>query len=312
MDPSEKIWRNGELIAWEDAHIHVLSHVVHYGSSCFEGMRCYKTTGGPMVFRPEDHIRRLLDSAKIYRMDVPYDAAALLRAVDETILANRLEACYIRPIALRGYGHLGVYPEGIPIDTYVAVWEWGAYLGQDALENGVDVCVSSWARAAPNTFPASAKGGGHYLNSQLIKMEAVQNGYAEGIALDPSGFVSEGSGENLFLVRDGVVYTPTVAQSVLSGITRDSVFVICEKLGLTVREQAIPREWLYIADELFFTGTAAEITPIRSVDRITVGAGRRGPATEKIQSEFFGIVSGDSPDPEGWLHPVQQRVATEK
>ena len=304
MTRSEKIWRNGELIDWDSAQIHVLSHVVHYGSACFEGIRCYKTKSGSMVFRLDSHLRRLANSAKIYRLEMPYDEAALGKAVLETIRANQLEACYIRPIVLRGYGHLGIDTAGIPIDTYIAVWEWGTYLGQEALKTGVDVCVSTWARPAPNTSPATAKAAGHYLNSQLIKMEAVTNGYAEGIALDTDGYVSEGSGENIFLVRDGMIYTPAVDQSVLAGVTRDSVLAICQESGLKVSEQAIPREWLYVADELFFTGTAAEITPIRSVDRINVGAGQRGPITEKIQSRFFNIVSGEDAAPEGWLTPV--------
>lgn len=304
MDASEKIWRNGELIDWDDARIHVLSHVIHYGSSCFEGIRCYQTSHGSRVFRLDAHVRRLLDSARIYRMEPEHDQAALMQAVVDTIRANRFSECYVRPIVLRGYGTMSVNPTGSPVDTYVAVWKWGSYLGQDAIENGVDVCVSSWARSAPNTFPASAKAGGHYLNSQLIKLEAVSNGFAEGIALDPSGYVSEGSGENLFLVRNGTLYTPAPAQSVLPGITRDSVLYISGQLGLTVREQPIPREWLYIADELFFTGTAAEITPIRSVDRIRVGSGTRGPLTERIQSRFFAITKGTTPAPDGWLHPV--------
>jgi branched-chain amino acid aminotransferase len=304
MKASEKIWRNGELIDWTDARIHVLSHVVHYGSSCFEGIRCYNTRQGSRVFRLDAHVRRLLDSCRIYRMEPPYDSEALTRAVVETIRANGLKECYVRPIVLRGYGTMSVNPTGAPVDTYVAVWEWGAYLGKDAIENGVDVCVSSWARSAPNTFPSSAKAGGHYLNSQLIKMEAIANGYAEGIALDPAGYVSEGSGENLFLVRDGVLYTPSAAQSVLPGITRGSVLRIAGTLGLEVREQAIPREWLYISDELFFTGTAAEITPIRSVDKIRVGHGKRGPITTRIQTRFFEITSGKAEPPEGWLYPV--------
>ncbi len=282
----------------------MLSHVVHYGSACFEGIRCYKTPSGSVVFRLDAHIRRLINSAKIYRLDMDYNQAALTEAVLETIRANQMEACYIRPIVLRGYGHLGINPAGVPVDTYVAVWEWGSYLGLEALETGVDVCVSTWSRPAPNSSPATAKAAGHYLNSQLIKIEAVTNGYAEGIALDTDGFVSEGSGENIFLVRDGILYTPALAQAVLAGITRDSVLAICKESGLAVREQAIPREWLYVADELFFTGTAAEITPIRSVDRIVVGSGRRGPVTEQIQSRFFDIVSGKAPAPAGWLTPA--------
>jgi branched-chain amino acid aminotransferase len=304
MDESEKIWKNGEFIDWNDAQIHVLSHVVHYGSSCFEGIRCYKTAQGPSVFRLHEHISRLLDSTTIYRIESRYDHDALVDAVLATVRENRLDACYIRPVIFRGYGSLSVDPAGIPIETYIAVWEWGAYLGKDALENGVDVCVSSWSRPAPNTFPTAAKAGGHYLNSQLIKMEAIQNGYSEGIALDPSGFVSEGSGENIFLIRDGILYTPNLAQSILPGVTRDTVLHISAQLGLTVREQPIPREWLYIVDEIFFTGTAAEISPVRSVDRITVGIGRRGPITEQIQSRFFDIIDGRTPVPDGWLTRV--------
>ena len=304
MKPSKQIWRNGTLIPWNDATIHVLSHVVHYGSSCFEGIRCYKTPKGSVVFRLEDHVRRLAESSKIYRMDIPYDEPELVQAVLDTIRANELDECYVRPVVLRGYGELAVNPVGLPIETYIAAWEWGAYLGEDALSHGVDACVSSWARMAPNTFPAIAKAGGHYMNSQLIKMEAVNNGYAEGIALDATGYVSEGSGENLFLVRDGIVHTPALAHSVLSGLTRDSVMQISKNMGLEVRQEAIPREWLYIADELFFAGTAAEITPIRSVDRIEVGSGSRGPITERIQSEFFGIIRGDKKDPDNWLCPV--------
>ncbi len=304
MKPSKQIWRNGTLIPWDDATIHVLSHVVHYGSSCFEGIRCYKTPKGSVVFRLKDHVRRLVESSKIYRMDIPHDEPALVQAVLDTVRANELDECYVRPVVLRGYGELAVNPVGLPIETYIAAWEWGAYLGEDALSHGVDACVSSWARMAPNTFPAIAKAGGHYMNSQLIKMEAVNNGYAEGIALDATGYVSEGSGENLFLIRDGIVHTPALAHSVLSGLTRDSVMQISRSMGLEVRQEAIPREWLYIADELFFAGTAAEITPIRSVDRIEVGSGSRGPITERIQSEFFGIVRGDKKDPDNWLYPV--------
>lgn len=304
MNPSETIWKNGEFISWDEAQIHVLSHVVHYGSSCFEGIRCYEAPGGSVVFRLKDHIRRLVESSRIYRMDIPYDEASLTSAVIETILANRLAACYVRPVVLRGYGTLSVNPIGVPVETYIAVWEWGSYLGADAMENGVDICVSSWARMAPNTFPAIAKAGGHYMNSQLIKMEAVHNGFAEGVALDAMGYVSEGSGENLFLVRDGVIHTPSLAHSVLSGITRDSVMRIAADMGLTVREEAIPREWLYIADELFFAGTAAEITPIRSVDHIAIGEGNRGPLTGRIQRAFFDIIQGALPDPDNWLYPV--------
>ncbi len=302
MVPTEKIWHNGRFINWEDAKIHVLSHVVSYGSSVFEGLRCYDTPAGPAIFRLRDHMRRMLDSAKIYRMiDVGYSLDELAEATIELVRINRVRSCYIRPIILRGYGQVGVDAREAPIEVFIACWEWGKYLGEEALVNGVDVCVSSWNRMAPNTFPALSKAGGNYLNSQLIRMEANINGYAEGIALDPAGYVSEGSGENIFVVRDGKVYTPPLANSVLGGITRDSVLTLCRELDIPVIETFIPREMLYIADEIFFTGTAAEITPVRSVDRIPVGNGRRGPITQKLQEAFFGIVNGTAPDRYGWL-----------
>lgn len=305
--PTEKIWHNGRLIAWEDAKIHVLSHVTSYGSSVFEGIRCYATTSGPALFRVREHIRRLLDSAKIYRIDLKYDTDQLAEAMAELVRVNRLQSCYLRPIALRGYGDVGVLPNN-PTETYIACWEWGKYLGEDALAKGVDVCVSSWTRIAPNTLPALAKAGANYMNSQLIRMEAHTNGYAEGIALDDAGYVSEGSGENVFVVRDGRVLTPPLGASVLPGITRDTVIQLAESLGIPVVETIIPREMLYIADEVFFSGTAAEITPIRSVDRIVVGKGARGPITEKLQKAFFGVVNGDVPDRFGWLTPVGKNV----
>jgi branched-chain amino acid aminotransferase len=299
-----KVWMNGTLVDWADAKIHVGSHVVHYGSSVFEGARCYDTPSGAACFRLEDHVRRLYDSARIYRMDPPLDREALTNAILETIRANEMQACYIRPIMYRGYATLGVNPLPCPVDTTILVWEWGAYLGQDALEQGVDVRVSSWARNAPNTMPSLAKSGANYANSQLIKMEAILDGYSEGIALDVSGSVSEGSGQNLFVVRDGILYTPPLGASVLPGITRDTVIALAQDLGIPVREQMLPREFLYIADEAFFTGTAAEITPIRSVDRVQVGAGRRGPVAERLQRTFFGVINGEVPDTRGWLRPV--------
>jgi branched-chain amino acid aminotransferase len=304
LQATEKIWHNGRLIDWKDAQIHVLSHVVSYGSSVFEGLRCYETQTGPAVFRAPEHARRLLDSAKIYRMDVPYTVEQLTQAMVETIRANNLKSCYIRPIVLRGYGDVGVLPFTNPIETFIAVWEWGKYLGEDALAQGVDVCVSSWARIAPNTLPALAKAGANYMNSQLIRMEASKNGYAEGIALDNNGFVSEGSGENIFVVRDGKIHTPPLGASVLPGITRDSIIAIAGQLGIPMVETIIPRELLYIADEVFFCGTAVEVTPIRSVDRIQIGSGRRGPITERIQKRFFEIVQGSAKDEFGWLTPV--------
>ena len=304
MTPTEKIWHNGEFIAWDDARIHVLSHVVSYGSSVFEGVRCYETEAGPAIFRLKEHTRRLLDSAKIYRIEVPYTHEQLVAAQVELVTVNQLRSCYIRPIVLRGYGNIGVLPFGNPTEVYMACWEWGKYLGEDALAQGVDVCVSSWTRIAPNTLPALAKAGANYMNSQLIRMQAHLDGYAEGIALDDSGQVSEGSGENIFVIRDGRIYTPSTASSVLPGITRASILTLASELGIPVIETAIPREMLYIADEVFFSGTAAEVTPIRSIDKITIGAGRRGSITEKIQKAFFDIVQGKTPDRHDWLTPV--------
>jgi len=304
MTPTEKIWHNGRFIAWEDARIHVLSHVVSYGSSVFEGVRCYDTQRGPAIFRLREHTRRLLDSARIYRIPVEYSLEQLMEAQIELVRVNRLRSCYIRPIILRGYGGMGVLPANNPTEVFLACWEWGKYLGEEALAEGVDVCVSSWNRMAPNTFPALAKAGGNYINSQLIRMEANQNGYAEGIALGPDGLVSEGSGENIFLIRDGRIYTPPVSAGILPGITRDSILTLAREAGIEVVETDIPREMLYIADEIFFTGTAAEVTPVRSVDRVPVGSGRRGPVTERLQRAFFDIVEGRAEDRHGWLTPV--------
>ena len=296
-----KIWMNGKLVDWADAKIHVASHVIHYGSGVFEGTRCYDTKKGPAVLKLDSHIKRLLASAKIYRMDSPYSQSQLEAAVLDTIRVNNFKACYIRPLMYRGYAALGVNPLPCPVDMAIMVWEWGAYLGADALDKGVDVCVSSWNRPAPNTFPAMSKASGNYANAALIRMEAEANGYSEGIALDTSGYVSEGSGENVFVVRDGAVYTPPLAASILPGITRDMIIQVAGDLGYRVREEMIPREMLYIADELFFAGTAVEITPVRSVDKITIGSGRRGPVTEAIQSRFLSVINGDSPDTHGWL-----------
>jgi branched-chain amino acid aminotransferase len=305
LTPTEKIWHNGRFIRWEDATIHVLSHVVSYGSSVFEGIRCYATPSGPAVFRLREHIRRMFDSAKIYRMEnLGYSAEQLGEAMLELVRVNKMDSCYIRPIALRGYGEMGVNPLKNPIDVYIACWSWGKYLGEEALAEGVDVCVSSWTRIAPNTLPALAKAGANYMNSQLMKMEALANGYSEGIALDSAGYVSEGSGENIFVVRDGKIHTPPLGASVLPGITRDSVLLLARELDIPLVETIIPRELLYIADEVFFSGTAAEITPIRSIDRIPIGKGRRGPIAEKLQKEFFAIVNGTKPDRYGWLTPV--------
>jgi branched-chain amino acid aminotransferase len=308
LTPTEKIWHNGRLIKWEDAKIHVLSHVVSYGSSVFEGIRCYETSSGPAVFRAAEHARRLVDSAKIYRIALPYTIDELTQAFVEVVSVNNLKSCYIRPIVLRGYGDVGVLPKNVPIETYIACWEWGKYLGPEALERGVDVCISSWTRLAPNTLPALAKAGANYMNSQLIRMEADVNGYAEGIALDSSGYVSEGSGENIFVVRDGKIVTPPLGASVLPGITRDSIVKIAASLGIPVVESLVPREALYIADEVFFCGTAVEVTPIRSIDKIQIGAGKRGPLTEMIQKRFFAIVEGTAEDEFGWLTPVPAAV----
>jgi branched-chain amino acid aminotransferase len=290
-----KIWMNGSLVDWADAKIHIASHVVHYGSGIFEGARCYDTPLGSACFRLDAHMRRLYDSARIYRMEPRQDLAAATEAVYETIRANEFKACYIRPIVYRGYAALGVNPFPCPVDTAILLWEWGAYLGQDALENGVDVRISSWARSAPNTFPTLAKTSANYANSQLIKMEAIVEGYSEGIALDTFGYLSEGSGQNLFVVRDDIIYTPPLTAAILPGITRNSVITLARELGIRVREEMLPRELLYIADEAFFAGTAVEITPIRSVDKITIGSGRRGPVTEAIQKAFFDIIAGGSP-----------------
>ena len=304
MTPTEKIWHNGAFIAWDDARIHVLSHVVSYASAVFEGVRCYETVTGPAVFRLKEHTRRLLDSAKIYRIEVPYTLEQLIAAQVELVRVNHLRSCYIRPIVLRGYGNIGVLPFGNPTEVYLACREWGKYLGEEALAQGVDVAVSSWTRIAPNTLPALAKAAGNYMNSQLVRMQAHLDGYAEGIALDESGKISEGSGENIFVVRDGKIHTPPMASSVLPGITRDSVLTLARELDIPVIETQIPREMLYIADEVFFTGTAAEVTPIRSVDKISIGSGRRGPITERLQKAFFDVVTGHAPDKHGWLTPV--------
>ena len=301
---SDKIWFNGEMVDWAEARVHVLAHALHYGSSVFEGVRCYDTKSGSAVFRLQDHINRLFDSAKIYRMDIPYTQEAMCEAVLETIRINKLRECYIRPVAFRGYGSLGVNPLDCPIDTVIAVWEWGQYLGPEAVEKGVSVCTSSWNRMTPNTMPTLAKAGGNYLNSQLVKMEAKLNGYDEGIVLDTAGLVSEGSGENLFVIKNGSIYTPSSSHSILPGITRHSAITLARNLGMRVEQRAITRESLYIADELFFTGTAAEITPIRAVDQIAIGSGERGPTTCKLQEAFFDLTTGKAVDRQGWLTPV--------
>ena len=296
-----KVWMNGTLVEWNDARIHIGAHVIHYGSGVFEGARCYATPKGSACFRLDAHMRRLQHSAKIYRMDYPIDLAGWQNAVLDTIRANQLKACYIRPLVYRGYGELGVNPLTCPVDAAILLWEWGAYLGKEALEHGVDVKVSSWRRMAPDTLPVLAKSTANYANSALIKMEVLAEGYSEGIALDVFGNVSEGSGQNIFVVRDDVIYTPPLGSSVLAGITRDSIMTLARGLGRTVTEAVLPRESLYIADEAFFVGTAAEVTPIRSVDKIVVGSGRRGPITEALQRAFFDVINGEVPDTHGWL-----------
>ena len=306
IQKTDKIWHNGKLIPWDDACIHVMSHVVNYGSSVFEGIRCYSLPKGPAIFRATEHIQRLLDSSKVYRIDVDFTRDELITGMLETVSVNGIWPCYIRPIVLRGYGQAGVNPFESPTEVYIVNYPWGKYLGSDA-EQGVDVCVSSWTRIAPNTLPAMAKSGANYMNSQLIKMEAIVNGYAEGIALDANGYVSEGSGENVFVVRNGVLQTAPLGNSVLPGITRDSVLTIARDLDIPIVEQGIPREMLYLSDEVFFTGTAAEITPVRSIDKISVGKGTIGPLTKRIQKEFYGIVSGQLADRFNWLTPVPVR-----
>jgi branched-chain amino acid aminotransferase len=299
-----KIWMNGKLVDWADATVHIASHVIHYGSGVFEGARCYDTVNGPACFRLDAHMRRLMDSARIYRMVPSYDQETLAEAAIDLIRLNGFRACYIRPLIYRGYDSLGVNPLPCPLDVAILVWEWPAYFTKDAIEEGIDVKISTWARNAPNTTPAMAKSVANYANAQLIKLEAMADGYAEGIALDTQGNLSEGSGQNVFIVRDGIISTPPIGSSVLSGITRDSVMTIARDLGFEVREQTLPRETLYIADEVFFVGTAVEVTPIKSVDRMPVGPGHRGPITEAIQQRFFQIVRGEAPDSHGWLQPV--------
>src|ERR1700739_346854 len=302
IQKTDKIWHNGKLINWDDAHIHVMSHVVHYGSSVFEGIRCYELPSGPAIFRAVEHMQRLVDSAKVYRMDIPFTRDELVKGMVETIAHNGAWPCYIRPVVFRGYGDAGVNPLHCPVETYICNYPWGKYLTGEG--EGCDVCVSSWTRLAPNTLPAMAKAGANYMNSQLIKMEALANGYVEGIALDKNGFVSEGSGENIFLLHRDKLFTPPLGKPLCTAITRDSILQIARDLDIPIVEQMIPREMLYIADEAFFTGTAAEVTPIRSVDKISVGKGTVGPVTKAIQKECFGIVNGTSPDRFNWFTPV--------
>ncbi len=298
------IWMNGKIMPWDQAQVHVFTHALHYGSSVFEGIRVYETLKGPAIFRGVEHYERLMFSAKVARIPPPYTVAELMEATADLVRANQQRSAYVRPIMFRGYNTLGVDGRGCPVETVVATVPWGAYLGKEGLEQGVDVQVSSWRRMAPDTLSALAKIGGQYVNSQNVVMEAKDNGFTEGIALDVNGYVSEGSGENIFLILKGEIYTPPLGNSILGGITRNCAVTIAQDLGYSIRESVIPREMLYMADEIFFTGTAAEITPIRSVDRMPVGAGKRGPITEKIQARFFGIVTGELADEHGWLFPV--------
>jgi branched-chain amino acid aminotransferase len=312
LTATDWIWRDGEFIRWEDATIHVLAHSMQFGSSAFEGIRCYKTPRGPAIFRLEDHLQRLLDTCRIYRMDMKYSLDELVAASVEVVDRNNIETCYIRPMVLRGYGASGMVPFDSAVETYIPCWPWGGYLGDDAEEKGVDAGVSSWSRMAPNTLPAMAKVAGNYLSGQLIKMEALRNGYAEGIALTPDGMLSEGSGQNLFLIHKGEVYTPHVNGTLLHGVTRNAIITIARDLGFTVKEQELPREMLYIADEIFLCGTATEVAPVRSVDKVPVGNGKRGPITQQIQQRFLDTVYGRVEDTHGWLTYVRAEKASSR
>lgn len=309
---TDKIWHNGKLIPWNDAQIHIMSHVVNYGSSVFEGIRCYACPDGPSIFRLREHMQRLVDSSKIYRLDLDYSLEQLCDAGCHLVAANGAWPCYLRPIVMRGYGEAGVNPFSAPVEVYMANYPWGKYLGKGNVTDGIDVCVSSWARIAPNTMPAMAKAGANYMNSQLIKMEAVINGYIEGIALDVNGYVSEASGANIFILRKGKLLTPPLGNSVLPGITRDAVLKLADDIGVPVSEQMIPREMLYVAEEVFFCGTATEITPIRSIDKIAINNGQTGPVTLALQHEFFGIVNGTMPDRHGWFTKVPVPESTKQ
>lgn len=304
MEPGQFIWMNGRTVPWEDAKVHVLAHALHYGSSVFEGIRAYVTPQGPAVFCLPQHVDRLFDSCKIQRMEMPYTRAQIADAIVDTVRQNRHSSCYIRPLVFRGMGSFHLDPRKSPVEVAVATLDYGRYLGAEAIEQGVDAMVSSWRRMAPDTFAPMAKIGGQYVNSQFIAMEAIDYGFVEGLALDAAGFLSEGSGENLFVVKGGTVYTPSLANSILAGITRLAVMTLCRDVGIPVQEAMLPREFLYLADEAFFTGTAAEITPIRSVDRLPIGTGR-GPITARLQDEFFGITEGRIPDRHGWLTVVR-------
>ncbi len=308
----ELIWFNGELKPWHEAQVHVLTHAIHYGSSVFEGVRVYKTPEGAKAFRLKDHTQRLFDSAKIYRMDIPFTQKEINDGCKQAVAKNNLQSAYLRPIAFYGNVGLGLTPPRVPVEVAIAAFEWGAYLGEEGLTKGVDVCVTSWNRLAANTMPTGAKAGGNYLSSQLISMEAKRHGYHEGIAMDVNGMISEGAGENLFVIRKGVIYTPPMSGGILPGLTRDSVIKLAQKFGYEVREELIARESLYLADEIFMTGTAAEVVPVRSVDQISVGDGLRGMITQKIQGAFFGLFDGTTEDEWGWLESVYDTESSEK
>ena len=312
LTPPEWIWRDGEFIRWEDATVHVLAHSMQFGSSAFEGIRCYKTPQGPAIFRLEDHLQRLLDSCRMYRMDLKYSLDELVAASVEVVDRNGLDTCYVRPMVLRGYGASGMVPFESPVETYIPCWPWGSYLGDEAMEKGANACVASWARMQPNTIPAMAKVAGNYLSGQLIKMEAIRNGYDEGLGLTPDGMLSEGSGQNVFIVKNGIIYTPHVNGTLLHGITRASIIQIATDLGFEVREQEMPREMLYVADEIFLSGTATEVAPIRSVDRIDIGTGKRGPITQQVQQRFLDTVHGRVEDTHGWLTYVRAEKAAKR
>ena len=305
MEETEFIWHKGDLVPWKDATVHVMTHALHYGSSVFEGIRVYDTNNGPAFLCLSRHLKRFYDSARIYRMDMPFEIEALTAACHQVITANKLKAAYVRPLAYRGYGAITVYGSPDPAEVTVAAFPWGAYLGEDAIKNGVDVGVSSWTRLAPNTLPTMAKAGGNYLSSQLISMEAHRHGYAEGIGLDATGNISEGAGENIFVVREGVIYTPPLSAAILPGITRGITIDLAQRFGFEVREENLPREVLYVAEEVFMTGTATEIVAVRSVDGIPVQTGPRGPITEKLQNAFYGLFDGSTEDSQGWLEPVK-------
>jgi branched-chain amino acid aminotransferase len=310
LTATDFIWHDGDFVPWKEANVHVLAHSMQFGSSAFEGVRCYSTPGGPAIFRLEDHLQRLLNSCKIYRMEVPYGVDELVAACCELVERNKLDACYIRPMVIRGYGAAGMVPFASPVEVYLPCWPWGTYLGEGALEKGVDACVSSWHRMAPNTTPSMAKIAGNYLGGQLIKMEALANGYDEAIALGPDGLLSEGSGQNVFLVHRGVIYTTPANGTLLPGITRDSIIKLARDAGMEVREQMLPREMLYSVDEVFLTGTASEVTPVRSVDKITVGAGKTGEVTKQLQRTFLDLVHGKIEDRHGWLTHVRAERAS--